>query len=251
MVHCGSDMGSPHAGARIVSQLQACLIHREKISGVLLWIVGNREGSPQANNLSSSLTNYLLPLRTLIQTIPQPVLGVALGCVDPVATKLLQACDHVMADSLAVFSTDGYDEIVADEALRRGLVQMVVQKKDFCARCDIMTRMLEIHTPEDLTRLKAKFRSGKPKATSGQDGEASMQRPAYVHPGTRPDPPKHDPPPPPVQSGPSTEPAYLKVKDKSYGHRTTSTFFSSSLLPDIEEEEYAEDSDSHELEEDD
>jgi len=254
MVQCGSDVGSPHAGARIVSQLQACLTHEDKISGVLLWIVGSPEASPQANMPNSSLTNYFLPLRALLQTIQQPVLGVALGCVDPLATKLLQACDHVMADNSTVFSTDGHGQIMADEALRTGLVQMVVQKKDFRARCDIMTRMLEIHTPDDLARLKLKFLSGKLKATSGQDEEASMQQPAYVHLGFRPDPPEHDPPPRPVQSVPSALPAFIKVKDKTQGHRTTSTLFSSSLLPDIEEEEEEEDSDyaaSHELEADD
>jgi len=116
-----------------------------------------------------------------------------------------------------------------------------------------MTRMLEIHTPDDLARLKLKFRAGKHKATSGQDGEACMQQPAYIHLGFRADPPEHDPPCP-VQSVPSALQALLKVKDKTHSHRTTSTLFSSSLLPDIEEEEGEQDSDSdasHELEEDD
>jgi hypothetical protein len=247
MVQCGSDEGSPHAGARIVSQLQACLTHEDKISGVLLWMVGTPEAFPQATIPNSSLTNYFLPMRALLQTIQQPVLGVALGCVDPLATKLLQACDYVMADNSTVLSTDGHGHILADEALRVGLVQMVVQKKDFRARCDIMTRMLEIHTPDDLARLKLKFQSDKLKASSVQGEEASIQQPAYVRLGFRP--PEHDPPPCPVQSVPSALPTFIKVKDK--GHRTTSTLFSSSLLPDIDEPEGSDYAASYELEEDD
>eukprot|EP00930_Biecheleria_cincta_P076834 TRINITY_DN64052_c0_g1_i1.p1 TRINITY_DN64052_c0_g1~~TRINITY_DN64052_c0_g1_i1.p1 ORF type:complete len:309 (+),score=61.24 TRINITY_DN64052_c0_g1_i1:133-1059(+) len=277
MVQCGNDVGSPHAGARIVSQLQACLIHEDKISGALLWIVGSPIESPQAFIPNLTLTKYFLPLRALLQTIRQPVLGVVMGCVDPLATKLLQECDHVMAARSTVFSTDdGHGQIVADEALVAGLVQMVVREKDLCARCDIMTRMLEIHTPGDLGRLKLNFRNGKSKATSGQDTGASMQQqPAYIHRGIRPDPPepkgqdtgvpmqqpayvhhglqlaaapKHRPPAglppaPPLsdQRVPTALPAFLKVQDKTQKHRTASTLFSSSLLPDIEEGEEEDD----------
>lgn len=307
MVQSGSDVISHNVSSCIVSQLQACMLQADRISGVCLWVVGS--DFPQATISSGGFTKDFLSIRALVQTIQQPVLGVVLGFVDPLATKFLEACDYVIADSSTVFSTDEHGgQMLADEALRTGLVQTIVQKRDLVARCDIMTRMFEIHSHEELARLKAKFRSGKPKPAPGQDGATFVQQlphvqgvqsaqPAMPKVGAaevppsfvagsmtciRP-PPGLDPPMPgpalgfgslplppgtciaaaPAVAGlqnnaatslstgtlPAASEKEGEVKAKYHGHRTVSTLFSSSMLPEIEEEDCEEESDLEEDEE--
>lgn len=161
------------------AQLRDCLTRGCEISGVMLWIVGNPKGFSLAlaeDSLGTSKAD-VLELGSLLQKIEQPVVGLVLGCVSPLATELLRACDHVVAASSAEFSLEKRVHLSAEDAAHVGIAHRVLQVKDLFIESDVMTRMFEIHSPSDLVALKSALRVRRSRATPGiRDTDTSYEK---------------------------------------------------------------------------
>eukprot|EP00930_Biecheleria_cincta_P092486 TRINITY_DN8241_c0_g1_i3.p1 TRINITY_DN8241_c0_g1~~TRINITY_DN8241_c0_g1_i3.p1 ORF type:complete len:265 (-),score=29.97 TRINITY_DN8241_c0_g1_i3:281-1075(-) len=152
------------------AQLIDCLAHEHETAGILLWIIGNPHWFSPACESLHGLEAPVGQVGALLRSIEQPVVGLVLGCVGPLASELLRACDHVVAASSAEFSTDEHGCLSVEDAIQIGLAHKVVREMDLPKACDIMVRMFEIHSLSELAALKSTFCVGGWRATPGKCG---------------------------------------------------------------------------------
>eukprot|EP00930_Biecheleria_cincta_P102356 TRINITY_DN94069_c0_g1_i1.p1 TRINITY_DN94069_c0_g1~~TRINITY_DN94069_c0_g1_i1.p1 ORF type:complete len:290 (-),score=44.90 TRINITY_DN94069_c0_g1_i1:121-990(-) len=177
----------------IMDQLQDCLIHAQEISAVFFWVIG----SPSSELLRDDPTGYLTTqtngyILTLLRMIPQPVVGVALGCVGRLATNMLRMCDYVIADSCAEFLAGEQWRISAEGAVRIGLAQIVMQRRDLYVQCDSVFNNFQLHSLETSAPIKRELQSMKRQARQKQL-HAPLQHVPYGQPPCRLPPPCSDP----------------------------------------------------------
>eukprot|EP00930_Biecheleria_cincta_P092484 TRINITY_DN8241_c0_g1_i1.p1 TRINITY_DN8241_c0_g1~~TRINITY_DN8241_c0_g1_i1.p1 ORF type:complete len:257 (-),score=25.48 TRINITY_DN8241_c0_g1_i1:152-922(-) len=159
------------------AQLIDCLAHEHETAGILLWIIGNPHWFSPACESLHGLEAPVGQVGALLRSIEQPVVGLVLGCVGPLASELLRACDHVVAASSAEFSTDEHGCLSVEDAIQIGLAHKVVREMDLPKACDIMVRMFEIHSLSELAALKSPFRVGGWRATPGICGAPASPKP--------------------------------------------------------------------------
>eukprot|EP00930_Biecheleria_cincta_P056694 TRINITY_DN42769_c0_g1_i1.p1 TRINITY_DN42769_c0_g1~~TRINITY_DN42769_c0_g1_i1.p1 ORF type:complete len:197 (-),score=27.52 TRINITY_DN42769_c0_g1_i1:533-1123(-) len=83
-----------------------------QVRAVFLWTF-ERAKAPSDHELEMNPVDLALfeDVLLLLFSVPQPLIGVAIGCIGAVGTGLLKTCDHVLANDSAQFWSDQTHEV--------------------------------------------------------------------------------------------------------------------------------------------
>lgn len=126
---------------KLKAQLQ--LLHSDEcqVKGVLLWTFGCAISAlDHAFEMGREDLALFEDVLRLLQQVPQPLIGIAIGCVGAAGTGLLKTCDHVLANDSAQF----WSAQIQGSNLRTKLHMSVQQARLLCL-VDLCAPVPELH----------------------------------------------------------------------------------------------------------